>query len=201
MTEMRRCPHCHRSRHRRLVRLDSHALHLWLYRVSGGRLATRVPGRRFLMLTTTGRKSGARYAVALEYHTDGQMPYVIASNYGKDSPPAWYLNLLANPRVEVEREGKRQWATASLVDAADRQRTGPEPGARLAILRALPAGMSAARFRWCCCGRWSNEVASGRAPMQWGCPFAPDRPRVGYWGLRMLAMAAASPARHPMPAS
>jgi deazaflavin-dependent oxidoreductase (nitroreductase family) len=96
--------------------------HLWLYRVSGGRLATRIPGRRFLMLTTTGRKSGARYAIPLEYHTDGQTPYVIGSNYGKGYPPAWYLNLLANPTVEVEREGRRQWATASLVDAADRAR-------------------------------------------------------------------------------
>lgn len=96
--------------------------HLWLYRVSHGGFATRIPGRRFLMLTTTGRKSGARYAVALEYHTDGGIPYVIGSNYGKDYPPAWYLNLLANPRVEVEREGQRQWATASLVAATDRPR-------------------------------------------------------------------------------
>ncbi len=96
--------------------------HLWLYRVSGGKLATSIPGRRFLMLTTTGRKSGARYAIPLEYHTDGGIPYVIGSNYGKDSPPAWYLNLLANPRVEVEREGQRQWATASLVAPADRPR-------------------------------------------------------------------------------
>jgi deazaflavin-dependent oxidoreductase (nitroreductase family) len=96
--------------------------HLWLYRVSGGRVATRIPGRRFLMLTTTGRKTGARYAVALEYHADGGIPYVIGSNYGKDYPPAWYLNLLENPRVEVEREGQRQWATASLVAAEDRPR-------------------------------------------------------------------------------
>lgn len=97
-------------------------IHLRLYRVSGGRFATRVPGRRFLMLTTTGRKTGARYAVALEYHTEGGIPYVIGSNYGKDFPPAWYLNLLANPRVEVEREGQRHWATASLVTPADRPR-------------------------------------------------------------------------------
>jgi deazaflavin-dependent oxidoreductase (nitroreductase family) len=96
--------------------------HLWLYRISGGRLGSRIPGRGFLILTTTGRKSGARYAVVLEYHTDGQIPYVIASNYGKDHPPAWYLNLLANPTVEVERNGQRQWAMASLVDATTRMR-------------------------------------------------------------------------------
>lgn len=96
--------------------------HLWLYRATGGRIGNRLPARGFLMLTTTGRKSGARYAVALEYHTDGQTPYVIASNYGKDYPPAWYLNLLAHPTVEVERNGQRQWATASVVPAADHAR-------------------------------------------------------------------------------
>ena len=101
-------------------------LHLWLYRVSGGRLASRYGARRFLMLTTTGRKTGARYAIPLEYHTDGQTPYLIASNFGKDRPPAWFLNLQANPMVEIERDGQRQWATARVASPADRQRLWPE---------------------------------------------------------------------------
>lgn len=97
-------------------------LHLWLYRASRGRIAGKLPGRGFLMLTTTGRKTGARYAVALEYHTDGQIPYVIASNYGQEHPPAWYLNLLANPTVEVERGGRRYRATASVAPSAEHDR-------------------------------------------------------------------------------
>ena len=97
-------------------------LHLWLYRASGGRIAGRLPGRGFLMLTTTGRKTGVRYAVALEYHTDGQIPYVIASSYCKDYPPSWYLNLLANPTVEIERDGARHRARASVADQDTRQR-------------------------------------------------------------------------------
>ncbi len=96
--------------------------HLWLYRASGGWIGSRLPARGFLMLTTTGRKSGARYAVALEYHTDRETPFVIASNYGKPHPPAWYLNLLANPTVEVERGGQRHWATAIVAPATDRAR-------------------------------------------------------------------------------
>lgn len=100
-------------------------LHLWLYRISRGRIANRLPGRRFLMLTTTGRKSGARYAVALEYHTDGGTPYLIASNFGHDYPPAWLLNLQANPTVEVERDGRRYWATARVVSPEDRTRIWP----------------------------------------------------------------------------
>lgn len=97
-------------------------LHLWIYRASQGWIAGKLPGRGFLMLTTTGRKTGARYAVALEYHTDDQIPYIIASNYGQEHPPAWYLNLLANPTVEVERDGKRYWATASVAASAERDR-------------------------------------------------------------------------------
>jgi F420H(2)-dependent quinone reductase len=97
-------------------------VHLWLYRASGGKVGGRLPARGFLMLTTTGRKSGARYAVPLEYHTDGQIPYIIGSNYGKERPPAWYLNLQANPTVEIEHNRQRQWATASVADAPTRQR-------------------------------------------------------------------------------
>lgn len=103
--------------------------HLWLYRASRGKFASRFGARRFLVLTTTGRKTGTRYAIPLEYHTDSQppyTPYVIASNYGKDHPPAWYLNLLAHPAVEIEREGQRQRATAEIASVEDRQRLWPE---------------------------------------------------------------------------
>jgi F420H(2)-dependent quinone reductase len=100
--------------------------HLWLYRASRGRVAGRLGARRFLMLTTTGRKSGACYAIPLEYHTDGETPYLIGSNFGQDFPPAWFLNLQANPRVEIERDGQRQWATASVASAEERQRIWPQ---------------------------------------------------------------------------
>lgn len=100
--------------------------HLWLYRSTGGRLGGKLGARPFLMLTTSGRKSGKRYAIPLEYHTDGQTPYLIGSNFGKNYPPAWYLNLRANPTVEIERDGQRQWATAHVADASTRERLWPD---------------------------------------------------------------------------
>ncbi len=99
--------------------------HLWLYRSTRGRLGGKLGARPFLMLTTSGRKSGKRYAIPLEYHTDGQTPYLIASNFGRNYPPAWYLNLQANPTVEIERDGERQWATAHVADDAARERLWP----------------------------------------------------------------------------
>ena len=37
---------------------------------------------------------------------------VVASNYGQDHHPAWYLNIAADPNVSVEASGER-FATAA----------------------------------------------------------------------------------------
>ena len=48
---------------------------------------------------------------------------MIASNYGKTSHPAWYRNLVANPKVEV-LAGKRSgtYTAAEITDPAERDR-------------------------------------------------------------------------------
>jgi deazaflavin-dependent oxidoreductase (nitroreductase family) len=101
-------------------------VHLWLYRSSGGKIGGRILAHQFLMLTTIGRKSGRRYTVPLEYYTDGHLPYIIGSNYGKNHPPSWYFNLQANPLAEIERNGARHLVTARVADAQMRQRIWPE---------------------------------------------------------------------------
>jgi F420H(2)-dependent quinone reductase len=81
--------------------------HQWLYETTGGLLGhhlTRVPS---LLLRTTGRKSGQQRTVALVYARDGDKKspagYVlVASNHGMDRPPAWLLNLEANPKAEAQ---------------------------------------------------------------------------------------------------
>jgi deazaflavin-dependent oxidoreductase (nitroreductase family) len=97
-------------------------VHVLLYRATGGHLGARGIRRRFLLLTTTGRKSGRRYVVPLEYHMDGQIPYIIASNYGKPHPPAWYLNLQAHPLVEIELDRRREQAMATVASPPERDR-------------------------------------------------------------------------------
>jgi deazaflavin-dependent oxidoreductase (nitroreductase family) len=53
---------------------------------------------------------------------DGSRPVVAASNHGYDAPPAWYLNMLANPLVTVEDAGETYEATAVVTEGADRER-------------------------------------------------------------------------------
>lgn len=78
------------------------ALQIVLYRLSGGRILGQAMGVTFLLLTTTGRKSGKVYTTPLGYfeHEDG---YVIAaSNAGQPRNPGWYHNLKGDPRVAIQ---------------------------------------------------------------------------------------------------
>jgi deazaflavin-dependent oxidoreductase (nitroreductase family) len=60
-----------------------------------------------LLLTTTGRRSGEPRTTPLIYrHIDGAYA-VVASNDGSERPPSWYLNLSADPAVEVQVLGER----------------------------------------------------------------------------------------------
>ena len=61
-----------------------------------------------LVLTTRGRRSGKeRSTVLLHFGLDGGR-YVVASFAGADQPPAWYLNLVAEPHVSVDIRGVRR---------------------------------------------------------------------------------------------
>lgn len=54
-----------------------------------------------LLLTTEGRKSRTPRTTPLVYGRDGENYLVIGSKGGRPTHPAWYLNLVANPRVEL----------------------------------------------------------------------------------------------------
>jgi deazaflavin-dependent oxidoreductase (nitroreductase family) len=82
----------------------------FVYRLSHGRVAGHVPsGAPICLLTTTGRRTGRRRTVPLLYlpYGDDQMA-LVASRGGMSTHPAWYLNLLAEPRATVE-VGNRCW--------------------------------------------------------------------------------------------
>ncbi len=74
-----------------------------LYRLTRGRLnASGVILFPVLALTTTGRKSGKKRAVQLAYVAFDGNAYLVGSNFGKDSHPAWVYNMEADPRVSVQ---------------------------------------------------------------------------------------------------
>lgn len=78
-------------------------LNTWAYRATGGKLGGRfLRGAPVLLLTTTGRKSGAPRVAPLIYLRDGERLVLVASKGGMDHHPLWYRNLVANPEVEVQ---------------------------------------------------------------------------------------------------
>ena len=93
-----------------------------LLRLTGGRLSTLYPFP-VMLLTTTGAKTGQPRTLPLLYVTDGDRLLLIASNYGQKSHPAWFRNLVANPKVEV-LAGKRSgtYKAAEVTDPAERER-------------------------------------------------------------------------------
>jgi len=106
------------------------ALHRLLYRLSGGRVGGRFWDLPVVLLTTTGRKSGKRRTVPLCSFRDGGDIVVIASYGGLDQPPAWWLNLEANPQAEVQDRRTRWTVTARNAGPGERERLWGEVTAR-----------------------------------------------------------------------
>jgi deazaflavin-dependent oxidoreductase (nitroreductase family) len=56
------------------------------------------------------------------YMWDGENLVVSGANAGLDRPPSWWLNLQADPRAEVEVEGRRIAVRASEAEGEERAR-------------------------------------------------------------------------------
>jgi deazaflavin-dependent oxidoreductase (nitroreductase family) len=79
-------------------------------------------GTKILVLFTTGRKSGGERANALIFEPDGDDYLIVASKGGAPAPPAWFLNLEAEPTVEVQVKGDRFKANARIATDEEKPR-------------------------------------------------------------------------------
>jgi deazaflavin-dependent oxidoreductase (nitroreductase family) len=82
----------------------------------------KVAGRRILLLTTTGARSGQLHITPMTYASDGDRVVVIASNAGAVRHPDWYLNLVANPVVTVELHDETYQARAVVAEGEEYDR-------------------------------------------------------------------------------
>lgn len=96
-------------------------LHKLLYRLSGGRYGARMGWIDVALVTTTGRRSGKPRTVPIACYPYRDSVAVSASNSGRESHPAWYLNMQANPRVSVQLGRERFQALAEDVPASERE--------------------------------------------------------------------------------
>lgn len=97
------------------------AIHKTLLAVSFGRIGWNAGNMPVLKLTTMGRKSGVKREVMLTSPLQtGDTWVIVASKGGDDDHPAWYLNLLAEPRVEIDIRGARSVRIARVATATER---------------------------------------------------------------------------------
>ena len=87
-----------------------------------GPYLSSTPMGRFLVLHTTGRRSGEPRQTPLSYTRDGDAYVVIASDGGSPRDPDWYSNLKDHPDAEVEVGGRRLAVGAETVTGAERDR-------------------------------------------------------------------------------
>ena len=93
------------------------------FRANGGKVGGMFEGKNVLLLTTIGAKSGQERLSPLVYTRDGDRYVVAASMGGAPKNPAWFHNLVANPKVTLEVGTEKFEATATVVeDRAERDR-------------------------------------------------------------------------------
>ena len=99
----------------------------WFARVHGAVLVA-TKGRpqhlgrnlRFFVLETVGRKTGSVRRLPLLFMPHGDDFIVLASNYGQEQPPAWFLNLEATPDATVLTGGDRLPVRARVLEGDER---------------------------------------------------------------------------------
>ncbi len=105
--------------------------HLRIYRESGGKeghmydasgIDPRCGITPALLLTTVGRKTGQKRTMPLFYgKVDGNY-IVLGTKGGADTHAKWYLNLVANPMVEIQAGTEKFTARARVAEGEERAR-------------------------------------------------------------------------------
>lgn len=83
------------------------AEHIRRYVETDGEEGHEWHGVRTLLLTTLGRKSGQPRRTALIYGRAGDSYLIVASQGGRPTHPAWYLNLLDHAEAQVQVKGEK----------------------------------------------------------------------------------------------
>ena len=102
---------------RRYLASDGEDGHMWDASSAGG--AGIFPT---LLLTTTGRQSGEPRLLPLIYGTSESDHVIIASKGGFPQHPAWYLNLVAEPSVDLQVGSEKFRARARTAQGEERTR-------------------------------------------------------------------------------
>ena len=91
-------------------------LHVFIYRLTGGKLGGSMGKFKVLILTTKGRKSGKILSNPVGYFERDGKYIIVASNGGADKNPSWYYNIKSNPNdVTIQVNEKIMRVTPEIV--------------------------------------------------------------------------------------
>jgi deazaflavin-dependent oxidoreductase (nitroreductase family) len=96
--------------------------HVRAYRESDGEHGYHWRGTTILLLSTTGKSTGAERTTPLIHRTDGDRWVVVASKGGAPDHPAWYKNLEAEPEATIEVKADRVPVRATTASGDERKR-------------------------------------------------------------------------------
>lgn len=96
--------------------------HIRRYLATNGEDGHLMNGFPCLVLTTTGKKSGEPRQAAVIYGTEGDHHIIVASKGGSDTPPAWFVNLQANPQAHIQVKDRKLTVRMRVTTGEERER-------------------------------------------------------------------------------
>lgn len=99
--------------------------HVFLHRLSGGRLFNKLRGYEVCFVTMTGARSGRTLTIPLMYVPYQQGVLLVASKGGAPKNPVWYNNLVSHPDITVRHRGDRMKLRARLATADEKPALWP----------------------------------------------------------------------------
>jgi deazaflavin-dependent oxidoreductase (nitroreductase family) len=100
--------------------------HVRVYQETNGERGYMWNGAPILLLTTKGRISGEPRTIAIIFTRHRDSWVIIASKGGSPAHPKWYLNLSADPHVQVQVKGDVYEAVARTAEGAEREQLWAE---------------------------------------------------------------------------
>jgi len=97
----------------------------FVYRITGGRVPSRMGALPVMLLTTTGFKSGRQRTNPVLYFIDGANLVTAASAGGSDKNPVWLTNLVHNPVAVLTIRRERRVVLAREATPEERDRLWP----------------------------------------------------------------------------
>ena len=95
--------------------------HVRVYQDTNGETGYLWNGVPILLFTTKGRKSGEPRTNPIIFTPVGDKYVIIASKGGSPAHPAWYLNILEDPNIEVQVKADKFKATARTAESPERE--------------------------------------------------------------------------------